>query len=67
MSIEKKEHYKNFMVSHLEMNKVDVDLSELYLSITFLVSRGLWNIIRQLYIKITIIDYLLEVIALIWY
>ena len=55
------------MVSHLEMNKIDVDLSELYLSITFLVSRGLWNLIKQLYIKITIRDYLLEVIALIWH
>jgi hypothetical protein len=56
------------MVSHLEMNKrLDFDFSELYLSITFLVSRGLWNIIKQLYIKITIRDYLLEVIALIWY
>ena len=30
------------MVSHLEMNKrLDFDFSELYLSITFLVSRGL--------------------------
>lgn len=45
------------MVSHLEMNKLDVDLSELYSSITFLVSKGLWTIIKRLYIKITITDF----------
>jgi hypothetical protein len=55
------------MVSHLEMNKVDVDLSELYLSITFLVSRGLWNIIKRLYIKIIIIDFLWVITTLIWH
>jgi hypothetical protein len=38
MSDDKKEHYKKFMVSHLEMNmEPSFDFGELYLTITFLV------------------------------